>query len=870
MKLNPLNLLFGKSNPNAPVLLAVTPPRTGERTLLGVENLLQSIAVPEPFSLELAGDVDGVTLMARCIDKEVVRGQIAAHYPQARIHEVQLEDDPLRAGEGEQAWSMTLRSGGPEYVPLRTFRDDDLLDPGSDPLIALLGALSNLEDDERVVARLMLRSLGPDWSQAHMEKAHKRPVEERRDPSYTYQTRPLQTDGVTMAVLGVAALAALRGYLWVQAGETWKAVLMGAGVTLALAFGGWAWHRWKKARRRVHDPLLIKEKVSRIAFDAELQVTAVLLATGQPKEGRKRAKELLEPVAAAYRHYDHPAGARFKVSKVRPVVPNPSMMHPAGPGLFGSRSVLGVREAAALWHPPGARDETPLVERSGARVLMPSARGVRGGALVGDTTAGRSRPIHFPDDLLRRHHLYVARTRMGKSTLMHHIVVHKMKEKAEGRDGDAIVVVDPHADLVGGLLEHVPESLISRVRLIDLADERGAPGINLLDTRIFADRDRTADSVVRVARGLWDQWGPRMQSILEQTVKSLHEANEHPSTNEDEQLTILDGLRLISDDKFRSGVLTKVTDPYLLEWWGRDFAGWRREYMADSLAPVQTRLSYYASSKKARAILGQSRSTIDLRKTILDGGVLLVSTAQGTAGRDVAALVGASLLNLVDAVIREQGSLPFEQRRGALVVVDEMQSMPGVDYESMLSELGKFGASFVLATQSLAKLDDLSRTMRDTILANVGCLAVFQVAGSDARQLVWELGKDRVSEDDITSLPVHQCYVRATVGTDRMPAFSMMARKPERGDPAVADRIRAEASSYVMPAEEIAAQQAEGRRRAEDYRRGVEDIRKGRDPSPKERGDAPWDLEREKQRSKHFQPPTGAAEDGPADGERGE
>ena len=64
-----------------PVLLAVTPPRTGERTLLGVENLLASIAVPEPFSLELAGDTDGVTLMARCQDGQVIRGQLSAHYP---------------------------------------------------------------------------------------------------------------------------------------------------------------------------------------------------------------------------------------------------------------------------------------------------------------------------------------------------------------------------------------------------------------------------------------------------------------------------------------------------------------------------------------------------------------------------------------------------------------------------------------------------------------------------------------------------------------------------------------------------------------------------------------------------------------------
>jgi len=536
-------------------------------------------------------------------------------------------------------------------------------------------------------------------------------------------------------------------------------------------------------------------------------------------------------------------------------------LHPAGPGLFGKRSVLGVREAAALWHPPGARDETPLLERSGSRALLPSAKGVRGGALVGDTTAGRSRDIHFPEDLLRRHHLYVARTRMGKSTLMHHIVSHKLKEKAEGRDGDAIVVIDPHADLVAELLEQVPEAIADRVKLIDLADPRGAPGINLLDARVFADRDRTADSVVRVAHGLWDQWGPRMQSILEHTVKSLHEANRHPATSDDEQFTLLDGLSLLSDDNYRTGVLTRVSDPFLLDWWGGIFASWRRDYQGDALAPVQTRLSYYASSEKARAILGQPRSTIDLRQTIREGGVLLVSTAQGAVGRDVAALVGASLLNLVDAVIREQGNLPPQERRGALVVVDEMQSMPGVDYESMLSELGKFGASFILATQSLAKLNDLSLTMRDTILANVGCLAVFQVAGSDARQLVWELGKDHVSEDDVVSLDVHHCYVRATVGTERMPPFSMMVRKPEPGSLAVAQRIRDDASAYLTPETEIAAQQERGRQRVHEWRREVERIRQSQNTTPEQKkGEAGKNLARDGQRSKHFQPPTGAAE----------
>ena len=819
MKLKLKKMLFGDPEPKRPVLLEVTPPRTGERTLLGVENLMGSIAVPEPFSLELAGSADGVSLLARCIDDRVVRGQIAVRYPQARIAEVSPKNDPLRLGEGEEAWGMTLRASGPEYVSLRTFRDDDLLDPGSDPMMALLAALSELQEGERIVARLKLNSLGPDWSQGYMEKAHRNPVPQSSESAQ--QAGLLQMDGVTMAVLGIGALFAIRGYLWVQNGEIWKAALLGAGSALGLAVGGWIWHRWRKSRNRVYDPLLIREKVARMAFDAQVQVTAILPRGTRPL----RARHLLDQVAAAYRHYDNPAGARFRVGKMQPMVSNPEDLHPSGPGFFGGRSVIGVREAAALWHPPGAKDETPLVARSGAKMLLPTAGSVSGGAHVGDTTSGTPKMIHFPDDLLRRHHLYIARTRMGKSNLMHHLVSHKMRQKAAGRDGDAIIVVDPHADLVDGLLEQVPESLVNKVKLIDLADERGAPGINLLDTRIFSDRDRTADSVVRVAKGLWDQWGPRMQSILEFTVKTLHEANKQ--MDPEEQYTILDGLRVLSNPVFRTTVLDKVDDPYILEWWANTFYGWSRDYKADSLAPVQTRLSYYASSVRARATLGQSRSTIDLRETILDGGILLVSTSQGVVGRDVAALVGASLLNLVDSVIREQGRMPLAKRRGALVVVDEMQSMPGVDYESMLSELGKFGASFILATQSLAKLDDLSPTMRNTLLANVGCLAVFQVAGSDARQLVWELGKDRITEEDMVSLPVHHCYVRATVGKERLPTFSMMARKPDGGDPEMEARIRAAALGYLVTAGEISERESDLRSLAEKYRREMKKLTGG-------------------------------------------
>ena len=156
------------------------------------------------------------------------------------------------------------------------------------------------------------------------------------------------------------------------------------------------------------------------------------------------------------------------------------------------------------------------------------------------------------------------------------------------------------------------------------------------------------------------------------------------------------------------------------------------------------------------------------------------------------------------------------------VVVDEMQALPGVDYDGMLSELGKFGASFILATQSLGKLDEISDTLRDTLLANVSCLVAFQVSANNAQELVGELDRERVGEEDLVSLPSHHCYVRATVDGRREPTYYMELRPPEPGDPQVAQRIRDAASAYTTPAEALARLEAEADLRVKDYRDRLE------------------------------------------------
>ena len=98
------------------------------------------------------------------------------------------------------------------------------------------------------------------------------------------------------------------------------------------------------------------------------------------------------------------------------------------------------------------------------------------------------------------------------------------------------------------------------------------------------------------------------------------------------------------------------------------------------------------------------------------------------------------------------------------------------------------------------------------------------MAASDARQLIGELDRERVTEEDLVSLPVHHCYVRATVDGERMATYSMKVRKPEDGDPAAAERVLAGAAAYTTPSETIASQDAEAQRLVQEFRDKLEEV----------------------------------------------
>lgn len=423
------------------------------------------------------------------------------------------------------------------------------------------------------------------------------------------------------------------------------------------------------------------------------------------------------------------------------------------------------------------------------------------------THAGHTVPVSVPVESLRRNLLAIARTGKGKSTLFLHLARAVLSSGETTTDG--LFVMEPHRELIETLTGLVPLSRQDDVVLVDLADRAYPPGINPLDATLGRDRDKAVDNLITIFERIWiNSWGPRTENVLEFALKTLSDANERIvqadlQQGPDRQYTLLDVVPLLRNTSFRHAVMEQVTDTALPSWWQQYYEPMDPRFQTEVISSVLNKMSKFASSRTTRRILGQPRSTINFSEIVRAGKILFVSTASGVVGADVAALVGATLLGLFHLTLAEQAELQRDARRHFLVLIDEFQVFLGADFGAMLAELRKYGGSFGLATQSLAYLDSLDRTLRSTVLANVDHLFAFAMSGEDAR-LLHEL--DGIKEDDIINLDDFTCYAKVSLGGRRLPVFSLRLDPPLAGDHEQARRIYTRSQQrYARPSDTVDA-----------------------------------------------------------------
>lgn len=753
----------------------VVPPRGLESSMSAARTMLGALS-GESFTLEIAVSEDGPRYFVRAADPDAlgrVVTQLRAAYPQAEVVPVPEGVEAVPAGAA--AFAATLRAANDTALPIRLdWRGE------RDPLSAVVSSVQPASR-ERIVLRLSLAPAG----------ARSADGVRRRQEQASYERRAYEGGtSVSLApVVAFMALAAggLQGWQWYEAGEWGLIVAAGAALFVGLPLVGAIAMRFLRG----DDPLprpAVSAKLGAPLMSAGLVVLAVA-------PDASRARTLAAQTASAYAAFDDAHGGGIRAERPRRVRPE---HRPRDLPLL-----LSTAEAGALWHLPEALDGPALVRRTTAQRLAPSPGHVVSGIRVGYApVAGRREPVHLPARLLHRNHLIVAKTRRGKSTLLRHLAAGLMERIAAGDEDSAIVVVDPHQDLAEAVLASVPDALVDRTVYIDFAHLDRPIALNLLDTDLFPDRDRTVEGIVTMMARLWpDNWGPRMEGALRASLSALHELNTKRSPVE--QFTLLDVAPFLTSERMRGELLPQVEDVAVRAWWrdNYDLAG--QVLRQQTANPVTSKVGRFTVTQAARFVFGQSRSTFNPRDLLRDGGVLVINTAVGTLGEGAASLVGASVLNLLGLIVEEQVQLPPEQRRSVVQLVDESSTLGAVDYARMLSELGKYGASYTLVTQSLSKLDAVDRELLPTILSNSDALTVFQASAEDARRLLPELGGD-LEIEDLVSLNDYSAYARWWDGFSRPAPFTLSVDAPPAID---TDRARAiarhSAERYGRPREQV-------------------------------------------------------------------
>jgi hypothetical protein len=205
---------------NEDFLATVIVPRTSStRDITALETAMQGLALDSrhPVALEVAATVSSRHFLLRAtsaMSQRHLADQVQARYPQAIIRPVEQSDDPLVLREGEAVSAVELRAGAAAYLPLRAFRERELLQEGADPLLGILGVFNHLPSHMRVVTQLALIPAPPTWSRVYRRKSVEHPLEQERLRARRELSNVQANGPGTLQLVGMGVLVALLLIWW--------------------------------------------------------------------------------------------------------------------------------------------------------------------------------------------------------------------------------------------------------------------------------------------------------------------------------------------------------------------------------------------------------------------------------------------------------------------------------------------------------------------------------------------------------------------------------------------------------------------------------------------------------------------------------
>ncbi|MBI5619904.1 type IV secretion system DNA-binding domain-containing protein [Candidatus Gottesmanbacteria bacterium] len=427
---------------------------------------------------------------------------------------------------------------------------------------------------------------------------------------------------------------------------------------------------------------------------------------------------------------------------------------------FKQYSVLNSDELASVFHLPNKSVETAHIYWINAkRAPAPSQIPTTGLFLGVSKYRGVERPIYLGEDDRRRHVYVIGKTGTGKSQLLEEMIMQDIHA------GKGVAVIDPHGDLIDGVLTRIPPERAEDVIYFDPSDTERPMGLNMLEAKTEEQKHFVVTSIVGLMYKLYDPMktgiiGPRFEHAIRNAMLTVMC---EPGN------TFVEVVRVLTDSSFVQELLPKVTDPIIRRYWTDQIAQTADFHKSEVLDYIVSKFGRFVTNKLMRNIIGQSQSSFDFRRVMDEGKILLVNLSKGKIGEENSNFLGLILVPriLISAMSRQE--IAEEERRDFYLYVDEFQNFATPDFAQILSEARKYRLNLIVANQFIGQMEE---EVKNAVFGNVGSLIAFRVGVTDANYLQHEF-QPTFNEADLINIDKYNAYMKTIVHNEPVKPFSM-------------------------------------------------------------------------------------------------
>ena len=785
------------------VLLMLEIPKANDKKELAAEQLFASLhgilrdhnelknsgGVQEHLSFEIVstgGQIRFYVWVPKIL-QSFVEGQIYAQYPSVQIHTV--NDDYVDTSKDKTVtYSAELTLTDTDALPINTFENFEV-----DPLAGITGTLAKLDPDnsEELWIQILTRPIPDDWHKDTTDR----------------WVRKVKTGQKPLKIFGI----------------DWTYVVQILGALFQPPSGGDGGEAKIELSERDKTRIAkAEEKATKLGYQVKIRLAYL-------GHDEVNAKLNMQALVGTFKQFNSTnlngfrmLGGSFNTAdleayKLRQFTNN--------------GFILNISELASIYHLPHTSVETPNIVWATSKTAEPPAKlPLMTGSPDNDKNISafgltNFRGINHQFGMLRRDRsrpvYIIGQTGAGKSGLL------ELFALSDVFYNQGYCIIDPHGDFAINNLRFVPESRIKDVVYFNPSDTEYPVAFNPLELSDPSRKPNVSSEVIGVLKRMFgDSWGPRLEHILRYTLLALLD---RPET------TLLDISRMLTDKEFRKETLEYCKDVTVLQFWKHEFGQWNDKQINESIAPVLNKVGAFTANPIIRNIIGQPKSSFDVRKIMDEGKILVVNLSKGLIGEDNAGILGSFLVTKIQLAAMSRSDIPnVEDRRPFYLYVDEFQNFATDSFSVILSEARKYGLNLTVANQYIAQMTD---SVRDAVFGNVGTTISFRVSADDAPILVKQF-EPTFEADDLLQLNNRNFVISMIIGGEKVPAFSATSLNLPKTPQDNFDKIiESSRRGFSRPRKEVEEEIKETIEQSEKYKKELSDS--GREAGSQGQGTTP-------------------------------